>query len=58
MNQEQENEGQNRRSDPPPYRVTPEEIVEEEWFEAGERLSESADLCEIAIRRWEAELCL
>lgn len=58
MNQIREIEQQNRKSDPPPYRMTPEEAMEEEWFAAGEHLSNPQDPREIAARRWEVELSL
>ena len=48
----------NQNIDSEPYRKTPEEIVEEDWFARVERICNLPDPREIAARRWEAELSL
>ncbi|MDP2816505.1 MAG: hypothetical protein Q8O19_07485 [Rectinemataceae bacterium] len=57
MNQIQRRE-QKWNKEAEPYRMTPEEMVEEAWFEQGERLSNPPDLRDLATRRWEIELSL
>lgn len=56
MNQIQNEQNQNNEAEP--YRMMPEEMVEEIWFEEGERISSMSDPREIRANRWVIELSL
>lgn len=57
MNSIQSNE-QNQNNEVEHYRTIQEEMVEEIWFEEGERISNMSDPREIFANRWAFELSL